>query len=120
MFSAKLVTFVALLATAFASPVLEAILEAVLQPPSSTCSPNFQGQPLTIFKTRLAFPFQWVPTNAVGGHITLVFTKTPFATSEFLVAFSGQPDNSYVFKLVFFIVSSCPCKFNNGSTQDDS
>jgi hypothetical protein len=98
MFSAKLVSFISLLATAFASPILEA----------RSCSPNFQGQSLTIFKTELAQPFQWDPTDAVGGHITLDHTSTPFATSPFLVAFSGQPDNSYVFKLVSFVVSSCP------------
>lgn len=98
MFSAKLISFISLLATAFASPVLEA----------RSCSPNFQGRPLTVFKTRLALPFQWNPTNAVGGHITLSFTKTPFAGSEFLVASSGQPDSSYVFKSVFCVESSCP------------
>jgi len=89
MLSAKLISFVSLLATPFSGPVLEA----------PSCNPNFGGRPLTIFKTRLALPFQWNPTNSVGGHITLNFTKTPFADSEFLVAFSGQPDNSYVFKM---------------------
>jgi hypothetical protein len=98
MFSAKFIFFTSLLATTFASPVLEA----------RSCSPNFQGQTLTIFKTMLAFPFQWNPTSAVGGHITLDSTTTPFAASEFLVAYSGQPDSSYVFKSVLFAESQCP------------
>lgn len=89
MFSAKLLaSTIALFTFASASPVLQA----------RSCSPNFEGVPLTIFRTELASPFQWQPTDAVGGQITLTSTKTP---SEFLVAFSGQPDNSYVFKFVF-------------------
>jgi hypothetical protein len=92
MFSSKLVaTTIALFTLATASPVLEA----------RTCSPNFQGVPLTIFKTITASPFEWEPTNAVGGHITLTSTSTPFAESEFFVANSGQPDGSYVFKFVY-------------------
>ena len=92
MFFAKLVaSTIALFTLATASPVLEA----------RSCSPNFQGVPLTIFKTEAGSPFQWEPTNAAGGHITLTSTSTPFAESEFFVAFSGQPDGSYVFKFVY-------------------
>jgi hypothetical protein len=102
MFSAKLLaTTIALFTFASASPVLQA----------RSCSPNFQGVPLTIFKTRLAFPFQWQPTNAVGAHITLTSTNTPFAASEFFVAQSGQPDNSYVFKFVYLLVPSPQASF---------
>jgi len=87
LFSAKLVaTTIALFTFASASPVLQA----------RSCTPNFQGSALTIFKTELGSPFQWQPTDAVGGEITLTSASTP---SEFLVAFSGQPDGSYVFKL---------------------
>jgi hypothetical protein len=96
MLSSKLVaTTIALFTLATASPVLEA---------RSTCSPNFQGVPLTIFKTITASPFEWELTNAVGGsigHITLTSTSTPFAESEFFVAESGQPAGSYVFKFVY-------------------
>ena len=89
MFSAKLVaTIVALFALASASPVLEA----------RSCSPNFQGVALTIFKNNFGTPVQWQPTNGVAGHITLSSSNT---ASEFLVAFSGQPDGSYVFKYVY-------------------
>ena len=91
MFSAsKLVasTIIALFTFASATPVLQA----------RSCTPNFQGSALTIFKTELGSPFQWQPTDAVGGHITLTPANTQ---SEFLVAFSGQPDGSYVFKFVF-------------------
>jgi hypothetical protein len=90
MFSAKLLasTF-ALFTLASASPALQA----------RACTPNFQGGPLTIFKTESSSTFQWEGTNTVGNHITLTSTSTPFAASEFLVAFSGQPDSSYVFKL---------------------
>ena len=92
MFSAKLVaTTIALFTFASASPVLQA----------RSCNPDFQGVPLTIFRTELASPFIWQPTDAVGGHIILTSTSTPFATGDFLVAFSGQPDNSYVFKFVY-------------------
>ena len=92
MFSAKLVaTTIALFTFASASPVLQA----------RSCSPNFQGVPLTIFKTELGSPFQWQPADSIGGLITLKSTNTPFDASEFFVAFSGQPDNSYVFKFVY-------------------
>jgi hypothetical protein len=94
MFSAKLVaTTIALFTLASASPALQA----------RSCSPNFQGVPLTIFKTDSNSPFQWEATDTVGGHITLTSTSTPFAASEFFVAFSGQPDSSYVFKFVLYI-----------------
>ena len=89
MFSAKLVaTTIALFTFVSASPALQA----------RSCVPNFQGDTLTIFKTELGSPFQWQPTDAVGGHITLSSTKK---TGEFLVARSGQPDSSFVFKFVY-------------------
>jgi len=86
MFSAKLVaTTIALFTFASANPVLQA----------RSCTPNFQGSALTIFKTELGSPFQWQPTNTVGGHITLTPANTQ---SKFLVADSGQPDSNFVFK----------------------
>ena len=92
MFSAKLIaTTIAFFTFTSASPVLQA----------RSCSPNFQGAPLTVFKTELGSPFQWQPTDTIGGDITLQSTSTPFAASEFLIAFSGQPDNSYVIKFVY-------------------
>jgi hypothetical protein len=43
-----------------------------------------------------------VPENANGGHITLHHTteSDAFAKGEFLVEFTGQPDNAYHFKSV--------------------
>ena len=91
MFSAKLVaTLTALFTLASASPVLEA----------RSCNPNFQGVPLTIFKTESGSPFQWEPTKAVGGHITLSSSTTP---GQFFVSNSGQPDGSYVFAYVYIL-----------------
>ena len=81
MFSAKL------LATTIALFILQA----------RSCRPKFDGALITIFKTGA---LEWQPTNAVGGGITLTSTTTPFSGSEFLVANSGQPEDSYVFKFV--------------------
>ena len=93
MFSAKLVaTTIALFTLAKASPVLQA----------RSCIPNFQGNPLTIFRTDAGTTLEWVPTSvAVGAHITLNPTSTPFTSSNFLTADSGQPDGSFVFKFVY-------------------
>jgi len=88
MFSAKLLaTTIALFTFASASPVLQA----------RSCRPKFDGALLTIFKTG---DLEWQPTNAIGGDIKLAYTSTPFSASEFLVANSGQPEDSYVFKFV--------------------
>jgi len=88
MFSTKLLaTTIALFTFASASPVLQA----------RSCRPKFDGALITIFKTGA---LEWQPTNAIGGGITLTSTSTPFSASEFLVANSGQPEDSYVFKFV--------------------
>lgn len=88
MFSAKLLaTTIAFFTFASASPVLQA----------RSCRPKFDGALLTIFKAEV---LEWKPTNAIGGAITLTSTSTPFSAGEFLVANSGQPDDSYVFKFV--------------------
>jgi hypothetical protein len=88
-FTSKLFSVLAILTIASASPILEA----------RSCTPNFQGNPLTIFKTILGDVYQWTPVDAVGGHITLVKNPT-FTNGEFLVEFSGQPDNTYHLKFV--------------------
>jgi len=88
MFSVQLLaTTITLFTFASASPVLQA----------RSCRPKFDGALITIFKTEA---LEWQPTNAVGGGITLASTGTPFSASEFLVANSGQPEDSYVFKFV--------------------
>jgi len=91
IFTSNLVAALSLVTVAFASPILEA----------RSCKPNFQGNPLTIYKTILGDVYEWTPVNAVGGHITLVNTPADqaFATGEFLTEFTGQPENSYHLKL---------------------
>ena len=90
--ASKLVAALAILTAALASPILEA----------RSCMPNFQGNPLTIYKTILGNDFEWTPVDAVGGHITLVETPASqaFTNPQFLVEFTGQPDNTYHFKSV--------------------
>ena len=91
MFStSKLIAALSIITVALASPILEA----------RSCTPNFQGNPLTIYKTIKGDVFEWTPENAVGGHITLVHTSQAFANPQFLVEFTGQPDNTYHFKSV--------------------
>jgi hypothetical protein len=68
-----------------------------------TCKPNFQGNPLAIFGTGNSpapLALQWFPENIVGGQIALRLVRNdrPFANGEFLVAFTGQPDNTYNIK----------------------
>jgi hypothetical protein len=94
IFTSNLVAALSLVTVAFASPILEA----------RSCKPNFQGNPLTIYKTILGDVYEWTPVNAVGGHITLVNTPADqaFATGEFLTEFTGQPENSYHLKHVIF------------------
>jgi hypothetical protein len=90
--ASKLIAALSILTLALASPILEA----------RSCTPNFQGNPLTIYKTIKGDVFEWTPVNAVGGHITLVHTSASqaFANGEFLVEFTGQPDNAYHLKFV--------------------
>lgn len=105
MFTSKLVAALSLLAAALASPVLEA----------RSCKPNFQGQPITIYKTILGDVYEWTPVDAVGGHITLV--KTPasqaFASGEFIVEFTGLADSTYHLKYVtmLLLISSVTYSF---------
>lgn len=68
-----------------------------------SCTPNFQGQAQTIYAhgNSNANVFEWIPdTIAPGAHITEQdhSATSAFATGEFLVQFSGQPDGSFVFK----------------------
>lgn len=69
---------------------------------SSTCMPNFQGRTQTVHKQPDRMDrgaYEWSPTNAVGGHITLVAApKHEHAADEFIVEFTGQPRNTYQFK----------------------
>jgi len=91
LFASKLAAVLAILTVALASPILEA----------RSCTPNFQGNPLTVYKTILGDIFEWTPVNAVGGQITLLQTPASqaFTNPAFLVEFTGQPDNAYHFKM---------------------
>jgi len=91
IFTAKLVATLSLLTAALASPI-------------GTCNPNFQGNQLTIYQP-LGFDqeLEWTPVNAEtqGGHLVLKQTdgNTAFAKGEFLVQFTGKPDNTYNIKM---------------------
>ena len=93
----KLVASLSLLTAALASPSLVA----------RSCTPNFQGNQLTFYRpTSPGNVLEWVPENANGGHITLRETteSDAFANGEFLVEFTGQPDNAYHFKSVYTLL----------------
>jgi hypothetical protein len=109
IFTSKLVAALSLVAGAFASPILEA----------RSCKPNFQGNPLTIYKTILGDVYEWTPVNAVGGHITLVQTPADqaFATGEFLTEFTGAPENSYHLKYVAITSSAFHTRLNLGTPR---
>lgn len=95
IFASKLVAGLAMLTSvALARSILEA----------RSCKPNFQGNPLTVYKpipNDVNDVDEWRPVNAVGGHITLVTTPVAqaFANGEFLVPFTGLADGTYNFKL---------------------
>jgi len=80
----------------FLSKVIAALylLTAVL-----ACRPNFQGNKLTIYRGTIFGLLEWRP---ISGHITLVSTPqgVAFAKGEFLVEFTGQPDDTYRIKAV--------------------
>ena len=96
IFTSKLVAaLAALTVSSLASPILEA----------RSCTPNFQGKPLTIYKTipgEIGQLLEWTPVNALGSHITLARTTVnqAFANGEFFVESAGGPDNSYHIKFV--------------------
>jgi hypothetical protein len=97
-FTSKLIAALAILTVSLASPILEA----------RSCTPNFQGKPLTIYNTipgDIGKLFEWTPVNAVDGHITLTKTAVnqAFAHGEFFVEFTGQPDNAYHLKSVIML-----------------
>lgn len=101
IFASKLVAGLAMLTSvALARSILEA----------RSCKPNFQGNPLTVYKpipNDVNDVDEWRPVNAVGGHITLVTTPVAqaFANGEFLVPFTGLADGTYNFKSVTAISS---------------
>jgi hypothetical protein len=95
LFTSKLVAALATLTVSLASPILEA----------RSCTPNFQGKPLTIYKTipgEIGKLFEWTPVDAVDSHITLTKTTVnqAFANGEFFVESTGQPNNAYHLKSV--------------------
>ena len=95
IFTSKLVAALAALTVSLASPILEA----------RSCKPDFQGKPLTIYKTipgEIGQLLEWTPVNALGSHITLARTTVnqAFANGEFFVESAGGPDNSYHIKFV--------------------
>jgi len=95
MLSFKLVAALSLLTTALANPVH-------VPRQTQTCKPNFQGRGLTIFQQPQSTVFEWTPENRAGGHITIRATPPSVAltSDEFLVAFTGQADNTYTIKLI--------------------
>ncbi|KAF8076028.1 hypothetical protein FPV67DRAFT_1470116, partial [Lyophyllum atratum] len=70
-----------------------------------TCNPNFQGQAQTIFVRPPVTDtgvYEWTPASiSPGAHISLQKNdvNSAFATAEFLVEFTGQPNGSYRIKL---------------------
>ncbi|KAF5388173.1 hypothetical protein D9615_000072 [Tricholomella constricta] len=72
---------------------------------ASTCTPNFQGRQQTIFVrppiTDIGV-YEWTPESIFpGAHVTLQQrdVNSAFATGEFLVQFTGQPNGSFHFRL---------------------
>ena len=101
IFTSKLIAALATLTVSLAGPILQA----------RSCKPDFQGQPLTIYKTipgEIGQLREWTSVDAVGSHITLARTTVnqAFANGEFFVESTGLPDNSYHLKCV--IIMSTP------------
>jgi len=93
--SSKVLTALSFLAIASASPAARA----------PTCMPNFQGSAMTAYVQPSVTDigvFEWRPVNAENGHISLVQTPVndAFAQGEFLIEFTGQPENTHHIKQV--------------------